>query len=199
VPRLDSQIPLESHKPDCPNPTAKRLGIRDYDERGNQKWTAWGLICENCGVVIKQPYKHNPTKKQRDKRMSMPKLPFKILNEDAATRTTNQKLSKEEIDSRHRKFLKERKIRQMKQKEAASAQMGRLEKKARNKVKALNTIYKNDRLHCPGLKGRIIWDEKLVERFLAIRPTYEEMVEVLDYPPLYRNTVRRANKRRGGL
>ena len=200
MPRLDSHIPLESHKPDCPNPTAKRLYIRNYDQRGNQKVVPWGLVCENCGVIIKQAYKHNPTKKQIDKRMSMPKLPFTILDEETNTATTtNQKLSKEEFESRHLRRLKELKIRRSKEKESANAQNSRLFKATRNRIKALNKIYKDDCICYPLLKKMINWDPKLVERFLANNPTYTEMVEVLDYGDLYRNTIRRANKYRGWI
>jgi len=195
VPRLDSQFPPEYHEPNCPNHRVYRLYIRGYNKRGKQVTIPWGLACENCKAVIRQPYKRNLTEKQRDKQISMPKLPFRILNEE--TTITNQKLSKEEIEIMRRKRIKEMKIRRRKQPELVDPQISRREKIHTRNIKSMNKMYKDDCICYPVLKKMINWDPKLVERFLAIRPTFEEMTEVLSWYPLCRVDVRRANKVRG--
>jgi hypothetical protein len=60
-------------------------------------------------------------------------------------------------------------------------------------------MYKNDEKCCPRLKGKINWDNNLVERFLDIRPSYDEMFEMLNWPPLHRYNNKMANRRRGWI
>lgn len=51
----------------------------------------------------------------------------------------------------------------------------------------------------PHLTYKNIWDEKLVEKYLAINPERHEMYEILRWPPLYRSNNRKANKHRGWI
>ena len=53
MPYLDSKIELNKHKKTCVNPVGKRLYIRDYVDKGKQRFVPWGLTCTSCGVVIK--------------------------------------------------------------------------------------------------------------------------------------------------
>jgi len=196
MPYLDNQIPLEDHKEDCTNPKAIRLSRRGYDKRGNQVWIAWGLECPSCGVVIKQPYKLNPTRKQQDKQLVItPKLP-KLLSEKTTIDSTPR--SKEEIENEHKKRLKEMKMRAIKRRKALNP-ITPLEAKYHKKIKALSLIYKKDCKLCPGLRGKKIWDEKLVNRYLTTSPEVNEMHEILYWPPLYRTNARYANKWRGHI
>src|SRR5436189_4313682 len=66
LPHLDSKI--EKHKSSCRNPVGRRLYIRDYDDKGKQQFTPWGLTCTTCGVVVKQKYQQNLTLEQRNKK-----------------------------------------------------------------------------------------------------------------------------------
>ena len=198
MPYLDSKIQPEDHKPSCPKPKAIGLYRRDYDEQGNRTWILRFLECPSCGVVIKLPYKHNPTKKQRDKLMSRPKLP-KILNEkENLDLHLEAPKSKEEIEHACFQHTKVIRSKQIKTREIQYV-IGPEEKKHRAKIKALNKMYKNDEKHRPRLKGKINWDAKLVERFLDIRPSLYEMWEVVNWPPLYRYNNKKANRNRGRI
>jgi len=196
MPYLDNQIPLEDHQDDCPDPKAIRLYRRGYDKRGNQTWIAWGLECPNCKVVIKQPYKLNPTRKQRDKQLVItPKLP-KLLSEETTFNSVPR--TKEEIENEHTKRRKEMKRRAIKQRKALNP-ITDLEAKYQKRIKALRGIYKKDCKLCPGLQGKKIWDEKLVDRYLATNPEVDDMHEILYWPPLYRANTKHANKHRGWI
>ena len=192
MPYLDSQIKPEDHEPKCPNPKAMGLYRRGYNKKGNRTSILRALECPSCGVIIKLPYKHNPTKRQRDKLMSMPKLP-KILSE----KENFQIKSKEEIERDFWKWTKDRKIRKIQGRVAKNAKLSRKEKQYRQKVRALKTMYKNDEKDCPRLKGKVNWDPNLVEKFLGVRPTYYEILELLYWPPLRRDNNKWANKYRG--
>ena len=61
MPYLDSKIEASKHKKNCINPVAKRLYIRDYDDRGKQRFISWGVTCTTCGVIVKENYEPNLT------------------------------------------------------------------------------------------------------------------------------------------
>ena len=176
MPYLDRQIPPEDHKPGCPKPKAYGTYRRVKDEKGRRTWALRVLECPSCGVLIKLPHKY-VTKKQNN---SIPALP-KILSE------------KEPLES-----TRDVELMRIRTKEVQQV-IGREEKKYRAKIRAFNTMYKNDEKYCPRLKGKINWDPKLVERFLDIRPSYDEMFGMLNWPPLHRYDNRRANKRRAWI
>jgi hypothetical protein len=56
---LDSEIKGSKHKRNCINPVAKRLYIRDYDDKGKQRFVSWGMTCITCGVIVKDNYEPN--------------------------------------------------------------------------------------------------------------------------------------------
>jgi hypothetical protein len=64
-------------------------------------------------------------------------------------------------------------------------------------IKRLAKIYKKDEKLCPNLKGKINWDTKLVQKLLDIKPRNWEMQEVINYPPLYRWSIKRSDYQRG--
>lgn len=198
MPYLNSKIRPEDHKQGCPKSKVMRLCAKGNNKKGNRTWITRGLECLNCGVVIMHPYQHIPTKKQRDKQiMSMPKLP-KILNENENFQIPKNKV---EIEYESIQFTKEMQIKSLKQLRTTDIQnvISRKERKYHNKVRALNTMYKNDEKRCPCLKGKINWDPKLVERFLDVRPLYYEIIAVLQWPPLWRDNNRWASRYRGWI
>jgi hypothetical protein len=189
LPYLDSKIAIEFHKDNCPDPEARRLYIRGPNKKGNQHFIPWGLTCQNCAEIWRQAYRHNPTKIQKDKQ----------IEDDNNDHNKAESESKEEIERKHAQFITQKKLRliKYKNKELDDIPVNRKEEAYRKKIKALNGMYKNDIKHCKPLKDHIKWNEKLVERFLAVRPTYWEIDEILNWPPLRRNNNRYANLNRG--
>lgn len=61
MPYLDSKIEASKHKKNCINPVVKRLYIRDYEDRGKQRFISWGMTCTTCGVIVKENYEPNLT------------------------------------------------------------------------------------------------------------------------------------------
>jgi hypothetical protein len=93
------------------------------------------------------------------------------------TRLRNQHRPKKELDEKERFMNDERKFRFI--------------------IKRLVKIYKKDEKLYPNLKGKINWNLKLVQKFLDIRPRSWEMIEVINYPPLYRWKIARSDRERG--
>jgi hypothetical protein len=104
--------------------------------------------------------------------------------------------SEEEIEREYLQGTKEIELKRIRTREVQNV-VSHEEKKFRAKIKAFNTMYKNDEKYCPRLKGKIKWDRKLVERFLDIRPSQDEMFAMLNWPPLHRYSNKKANRRRG--
>jgi hypothetical protein len=194
MPYLDSKIAIASHRHDCPDPTARRLYIRDYDKKGKQRFVAWGLTCQHCGETWRQPYRHNPTRIQKDKQIEMERMDEGLQSKPE---------SQDEIERKHKEFLIQRKLRRieykLKELELDYNPITPHEKTYQGKIKSLNTIYRNDCRCYPILKNIINWDKKLVEKFLNVRPTFDEIHVVLYWSPLYRYNNKKANSRRGWI
>jgi len=65
MPYLNSKI--EKHNDGCKNPVAKRIYVRDYDDKGKQRFVSYGLTCPSCNIIIKEEYQRNPTAVQKKK------------------------------------------------------------------------------------------------------------------------------------
>src|SRR6266540_349980 len=65
MPYLHSKI--EKHNDGCREPSAKRLYIRDNDDKGKQRFVSYGVICPSCGVLVTEDYHPNPTAIQKQK------------------------------------------------------------------------------------------------------------------------------------
>jgi hypothetical protein len=199
LPYVDSQIPWESHSENCPNPVAKRLYIRDYDKKGNQRFVPWGVTCTNCGVILKQSYEHNLTKKQVSDEKFQKEFHERLEKRQGFKDSlfAGPRLSKEEVERRHMRWAKERKIRRRKLQMLGGSRMSLQEVGLRRRVKELKRMYENDCYHFKVLKNMINWDDELVEKFLATRPTLTSLDSVLRCPPLYRSNNKIANRFRG--
>lgn len=115
MPYVDSLIPCESHKEDCPNPLARRLYIRDYDKNGKQRFVPYGVTCTKCGIILKQKYEHNLTDKQKeqdllDKRYGSaldeifgPKPPKDVIERNLDKCAKNEKIAKRKAKERKTK------------------------------------------------------------------------------------------------
>jgi hypothetical protein len=136
--------------------------------------------------------------KQTDKELMMRRsLPDLRPTEQIKNIDSNQNLSQEEIDYKNKISLIKRKIKHMKYKELRKTKMSSEEMIQRKSIRSMTKMYKDDCTCYPVLKDMIYWDPKLVDRFLADRPTFDEMNEVLWYYPLDRHSINRANKVRG--
>jgi hypothetical protein len=154
MPYLNSKLEPSKHKKNCVNPVAKRLYIRDYDYKGNQKFVSWGLTCTTCGIVIKQNYEHNFTKGKRITYHDKGPLEF----------------------DRERKF--QNKIEGLKQKKPRPDRMSPTESGLRKRIGRLKQFYELMSLHWGDLD--IAWEDELVEDFLNVspRPTIKELQEI---------------------
>ena len=45
MPYLNDKLTSSQHKDDCKSPSVKRLYIRDYDNKGRQKFVPYGITC----------------------------------------------------------------------------------------------------------------------------------------------------------
>lgn len=203
MPYVDDLIPWESHKQDCSNPVAKRLYIRDYDKNGKQCFVPWGVTCKNCGVILKQEYHHNLTKKQlewKKKDEEWESSPGYKEFHDALIKAIGPrpKLSKEELERRNMEWRKKRKLQQRKRKMLGGGRMSRQEMSYRQRVRHLKRMYENDCYHYKVLKNIIHWDQELVEKYLATRPSVTDMDVLLRVlSPLKRDTNKQAKRLRG--
>jgi hypothetical protein len=203
VPYVDSQIPWESHKDDCPNPVAKRLYIRDYDKNGKQRFVPWGITCKNCGIILKQQYEHNLPKGKLKWKKILERLhtdpKYKEYQDHTAEAfvSIGHRRSKEEVERLNMQWRKKRKIQQRKRKMLGGGPMSPKEAGLRRRVKELKRMYEKDCHRYTALKNMINWDEELVEKFLATRPTLFDLDYVLDCPPLYRSSNKKADRFRG--
>jgi hypothetical protein len=153
MPYLHSKIEPGKHKKNCGNPVAKRLYIRDYDDKGNQKFVSWGLTCTSCGVVVKQKYQRNLTKGERT-------YHDKELLEYARKRKVRQKLER------------------LQRKKLGPDPISPTESGLRRRIGRLKEFYELMSLHWGDLD--IAWNDALVEDFLNVspRPTIRELREV---------------------
>ncbi|HJR85006.1 MAG TPA: hypothetical protein VJ772_06510 [Nitrososphaeraceae archaeon] len=175
--------------------------MRGYDKSGNRKWVAYALTCTNCGIIIRsQYYKQNLTKKQLEKEQDKELMTRHPALPDL--RPIELKKIEKEIDRVHRMHVKKRKLRRIKYiKDFAESKMTRDEIIHRKNIRLMTKWYEDDITCYPALKSilRRIWDPKVVDEFLAVRPTFDEMVEVLWYHPLDRHSTKRANHMRGAI
>jgi hypothetical protein len=188
----------EDHEIDCPKHKVKRLLTKDYDKRGNQRIVKWGLWCQSCNVVIKQEYKHNPTKKQKDKQLSLPKLP-KLINEYDGIPTDQNKFIiwyKKNRIMNVMGFRKQRASKSVDEKKRGPRVLYP-EQAWILDLRRLAKIYREDEKYYPNLRGKINWDVKLVQEFIDIRPRSWEMSEVVNWPPMYRHSIKKTRIQRG--
>jgi len=82
MPYLNSKI--KKHNKGCRRPSAKRLYIRDYDDKGRQKFVSYGVTCPSCGVLVTEEYQRNPTAIKKEK-YQFEKVYTKEQNEIFAT------------------------------------------------------------------------------------------------------------------
>jgi hypothetical protein len=159
MPYLDSKIDTDKHKKDCGNPVAKRLYIRDYDDKGKQRFVPWGLTCTSCGVVVpnEEKYQHSLTPTER-----------KYKDEETLNFFHGIKIR----DKLHR-------LRRKHQGPITSKERG-LRIRISNMGKFYNLMSRQTR--DPSVSGPIktVWDEKLVNQFLDLnpRPTLIELEHV---------------------
>ena len=52
MPYLNKKITV--HNKGCKNPNVKRLYIRDYDNKGKQKYIPYAVTCTNCDALVKE-------------------------------------------------------------------------------------------------------------------------------------------------
>jgi uncharacterized C2H2 Zn-finger protein len=205
MPYLDNKFPDYLHEIDCPYHKIYRLSIRGPDKKGNWGSFAYGLTCIGCGVVIRSKYyKRNLTKKQLEKqddielvmRPSLPDLRPLERTDD------NSELSQQEIDYKHKISLIKTRLERIKySNQFANSPMSHDELKHRKNIRSMTKQYNDDCICYPILKNilRKIWNPNLVKIFLLVRPTFDEMVEVLWYYPLQRKNIKRANGVRGTI
>ena len=154
MPYLHSKIEPSKHKKNCVNPVAKRLYIRDYDDKGNQKFVSWGLTCTTCGIVIKQKYEHNLTRGER------------ITYHD-----------KEPLEVARKSKIQNR-LEPLHRKKPRPDRMSPTESGLRRRIGGLKQFYELMSLHWGDLD--IAWDDELVEDFLngSPRPTIKELQDI---------------------
>ena len=190
MPYVDNQIPWDKHKDDCTNPLAKRLYIRDYDDNGKQRFVSWGVTCTNCGVTLRQSYLHNLTKKQKERKEFLDKL--SEYGEDLiGKRPYDQQIHLDLLRSKIRKLSKQsRRL-------LGGGPISRRENGLRRRIKGFKLMYNNDCSHYKILENKIDWDEELVRKFLATRPTESELHSVIYSSPLLRYDNNSADRLRG--
>jgi len=150
MPYLDSKI--DKHYKNCDNPVGKRLYIRDYDDKGKQKFVSWGLTCTTCGVVVKEKYERNLTKVER------------------------RYHDKETLEwSRKRKI--EHKLFRLKRRKGGPDSVTYREEKLRKRLTGMGIFCKD--MFQKGHSG-IPWDDELAEQFLNTYPAYWQLKQVLE-------------------
>jgi hypothetical protein len=151
MPYLDNKI--QKHHKGCINPVGKRLYIRDYDDKGKQKFVSWGLTCTTCGVVVKEKYERNLTKQER------------------------RYHDKELLEFARKRKIRNRRER-LQRKKLGSNPITAKEGGLRKRIGHLKQFYELMGLHWGDLD--IVWDDELVEDFLNVspRPTIRELQEV---------------------
>ena len=62
-------LPIENHDKNCTDPyNVKRLWIKDYDDKGRQKFVRYALTCLSCNVIIRDVnFEHTRNKKQGER------------------------------------------------------------------------------------------------------------------------------------
>jgi hypothetical protein len=191
MPYLDSKI--DKHKNNCFNPVGKRLYIRDYDDNGKQRFAPWGLTCTTCGVVVKQKFQRNLTKKEIEDRESN----IKLYGEDGKKESEYTKLLgkigvghsggwQEELE-KNRKYKIIEKLQRLQRKKLGPELITPRESGLRIRIKHLKGFYERASWYWSSPdKNRLdfAWDDKLVEQFLSVnpRPTITELREVFNPP-----------------
>lgn len=90
MPYLNNKI--ENHKDGCSDPSAKRLYVRDYDDKGRQRFVSYGITCPSCGVLVTEDYHHNLTFLQRKK---MEEIENRLSKYDQQQRKKFEEIDKE--------------------------------------------------------------------------------------------------------
>jgi hypothetical protein len=181
MPYLDSKIELSKHRKNCGNPVGKRLYIRDYDDKGKQKFVSWGLTCTTCGVVVKEKYERNLTPRElkyveRQKKFESEGSEYsKLLIQRLGGRSMTWQQS---LESR-RTCQVEGKLKRLERKLRGPRIYSHGEAGLRTRTRNLKHFYEwmNRYEH-----SDISWDNALVEQFLHVypRPTIKELVEIFE-------------------
>jgi hypothetical protein len=192
VPYLDNKI--DKHRINCVNPVGKRLYIRDYDNKGKQRFVSWGLTCTTCGVVIKEKYYPNLTPKQLEYREFDKKLEGSEQNKRVGQLGGNTR-SWEEKFERNQKYRIANKFRRLRRKKLGAEPITPRESGLRTRIRNLKRYYEwathywiQKIRSLDGKKEiesiRKIWDDVLVNEFLNVspRPTITELSEVFASP-----------------
>lgn len=107
------------------------------------------------------------------------------------------KLDKEQIQRTGMRRSKKRKQWQRYRHMLGGGPISARENGFRRRVAGFKLMYTNDCYHYKLLGNLINWDENLVERFLAVRPTERELYSVIYSSPLFRYNKKDADKLRG--
>lgn len=160
MPYLDSKIDTDKHNKDCGNPVAKRLYIRDYDDKGKQRFVPWGLTCTTCGVVIPDEEKYQPSLTPTERKYAKDEETFNFIR----GMKIRDKLQR---------------LRRKHQGPITSKERG-LKIRISNMGKFYERMSWQTRDSSESGPIKTVWDEKLVDQFLNLepRPTRIELEQV---------------------
>lgn len=169
MPYLDSKIETNKHKKACVNPVGKRLYIRDYDDKGKQRFVPWGLTCTNCGIVIKE---ENYQRSLTPKELKLVEVHKKIEASGFSKTNTEDLLERKQ----RRKTLNKLKRLQRKGQPPITPKENGL----RTRISNIGKFYQlssYQSLDSKSKRIKTVWDEKLVDQFLNLnpRPTLKEL------------------------
>jgi hypothetical protein len=193
VPYLDSKI--GKHRSFCTNPVGKRLYIRDYDEKGKQRFVSWGVTCTTCGVVVKEIYPQNLTSKQ---------LEDKEIHEqtkDIFARFSGKNEEWPEYFERQKLNKVRSKLERLRRKKQGKAAITPRESGLRRRIRGLKKFYQLFHwFRADDVRLDFDWDADLVEKFLKLspRPSIAELRSAFDPPEFVINLDSRyRNKDKG--
>ena len=171
MPYLDHKIELNKHKKTCLNPVGKRLYIRDYDDKGKQRFVPWGLTCPNCDVVIKENIEHNFLS-------TIQKNDMKFLKESH--------FGGEEVYERNQRYKVIEKLQRIKRRGLGPYPISPEENGFRKRIKGYNRLYSD--IYNDKVRNLIRWNPNVVEEFLYMtpRPTIRELKKVIYSSPIRR-------------
>lgn len=178
-------IPIDKHDKNCTDPfNIKRLCIRDYDDKGRQKFVPYALTCLSCNVIIKEKFEHKLTNREKQN-LSVRKKLDSILGPNLglppASKENLERVKKREVMEKYkrRKEKLERKL-------LGVEHVSPVENGLRRRIKGFNKLYFYE--HDNEMRDRIKWDVEFCQKFLDLRPTVKEIRHVLLSSPLHRTT-----------
>jgi hypothetical protein len=173
---------MEKHNKNCTDPfNVKRLCIRDYDDKGRQKFVPYALTCLSCNIIVRDVnFEHKPTDRERNTLSNSKKLDS-ILGLPPASKEQVERARKHKVIRKYKR-RKDKLERKLLGEECISPEENGL----RRRIKGFNKLYSYE--HDNEMRDIIKWDIELCQKFLDLRPTVKEIRHVLLSSPLHRTT-----------